>query len=129
VSPGAYLHDAEDPSDHFTIVPNDFLRDPGLTGLEKALGAYIKSHAPGYRLTVTQMVAEFAETTHAIRKALRSLESKGHLTWRQARAEGGRYGQGDRRFRFKADSAATGSRLTACGDTACGETHTSKTRT
>jgi hypothetical protein len=103
----AYFHDGDDPSDHFTNVPNAWLRSPELTAMEKLVGAYIKSHRPDYPLTFEQMVSEFAEGRDAIRAALRGLEAKGHLRRAQRRGMTGRFGGSDRAFRFRADSAAT----------------------
>lgn len=78
------------PADSFTIIDNNWLRDPRLSWKAKGLLAYIASHAAGHTLRTEQIQAEGADSRDAIRSGLRELEEAGYLTRVQQRGEGGR---------------------------------------
>jgi hypothetical protein len=78
------------PADRFTIIDNDWLRDPRITWKAKGLLAYIASHAVGHVLRTEQIIAEGADSRDAIRSGLRELEEAGYLTRVQQRGEGGK---------------------------------------
>lgn len=76
----------------FTQVPNHWLRDGRLSARAKGILAYICSHAPGYDLTVKQMVAEMKDGQDAIYAGMKELETAGYLQRDRQRAERGRLG-------------------------------------
>jgi hypothetical protein len=78
------------PADRFTIISNDWLRDPRLSWKAKGLLAYIASHAKDYRLTTEQIMSEGKEARDAVRSGLRELEEAGYLRRVDVRDERGR---------------------------------------
>jgi hypothetical protein len=76
--------------DHFTIIPNEWLRDRRLTLCDKGLLAYITSHAAGYALTIAQIVAESKNGYDAINTALKHLEKIGYLRRERRRGPNGK---------------------------------------
>lgn len=78
------------PTDRFTIVSNDWLRDSALSWKAKGLLAYIASHAPGHALTSDQIVAEGTDGRDAVRAGLVELEQRGYLKRVKLRGEGGK---------------------------------------
>lgn len=67
------------PTDNFVSVPNAWARDHRLDYAAKGMLAYILSHAPGYRLTMEQMIDESTSGRDAVRRILRDLERVGYL--------------------------------------------------
>lgn len=70
-----------------------WLRDPKLSFKAKGLLAYLMSHAEGYRLTATQIIAETTDGRDAVRAALRELETQGYIHRSQRRGPNGRLGE------------------------------------
>jgi hypothetical protein len=85
----------EPPADNFTRVPNDWLRDPKIRGLAKAVLAYLMSHRSGYRLTIKQMATEFKEREDALYAAVKELIAAGYVRRVQRRLPGGVVGEVD----------------------------------
>jgi hypothetical protein len=83
------------PTDGFARVPNDWLRDPKVRGLSKAVLAYFLSHRSGYRLTVKQMAAEFKEGEDALYAAVNDLVAAGYVKRVQRRTTRGVVGEVD----------------------------------
>ncbi len=83
------------PEDRYTRVPNDWLRDPKIRGLAKAVLAYLLSHQSGYALTVKQMAAEFKEGEDALYAAVNELIKAGYVLRQQRRGQKGVVGQVD----------------------------------
>lgn len=81
--------------DHFTIVPNEWLRDARLSRRARGLLAELMSHAPGWETSVESLVASGPEGRDAIRGALAELESCGYLQRSQGRDESGRLAGAD----------------------------------
>lgn len=78
------------PADRFTIISNDWLRDPRISWKAKGLLAYIASHAPGHVLSTDQIIAEGDDGRDAVRAGLAELERAGYLTRHVIRDEKGR---------------------------------------
>lgn len=81
--------------DHFTIVPNAWLRDARLSRRARGLLAELMSHSPGWETSVESLVATGPEGRDAIRGALIELERLGYLARTQARDEAGRLAGAD----------------------------------
>lgn len=81
--------------DHFTIVPNDWLRDRRLSRRARGLLAELMSHQVGWEITIESLVEAGPEGRHAIRMALAELEAAGYLQRVQGRAETGHWGGTD----------------------------------
>lgn len=78
------------PTAGFTIVPNDWLRDPRISWKAKGLLAYIASHQEGYQLTRDQIVSEATDGRDSVLAGMRELEDAGYLTRVKVRGEGGK---------------------------------------
>jgi hypothetical protein len=76
--------------DHFTMVPNAWLRDPRLPLSDKGLLAYITSHAPGHPLTIEQVIAESTNGYDSVNAAMKRLEALGYLRRERQRGENGK---------------------------------------
>lgn len=77
--------------DHFTQIPNTWIRDKRLSYKAKGLLTYILSHAAGYELTVEQIIEDSADGESAVRTGINELEKCGYLV-RQRRRSGNRLG-------------------------------------
>jgi len=109
------------PADEFTIISNAWLRDARLSWRAKGLLVYIASHAPGYRLTMEQMITEGTDQRDAVRSTLKELETAGYLV--RTRIHDKITGQmGSYDFELTAPSAPP-------VQTQDGETHSGKGRT
>lgn len=81
-------------SKQFAQVPNHWARDSSLSMQAFGLLSYICGHAPGYDLTVEQVVGEFRDGKHAVLSAMRELEERGYLV-RHVRRKSGRFAEYD----------------------------------
>jgi hypothetical protein len=77
-------------SAHFTMVPNQWLRDGRLTLKAAALLFLLLSHEPGWRTSVRQLVADRQEGRDAIMAGIAELEKYGYLRREQTRDEKGK---------------------------------------
>jgi len=81
------------PSADFSMMRNHWFRDPRLSDRAKGRLAYLATHAPGYRLTMEQQIAETKDGRDGVYAALRELVDLGYLERRQARSPDGRLGE------------------------------------
>lgn len=78
--------------DHFTQIPNDWLRDTRLTFKARGVLAMIMSHNAGWSLSIASLAARNQEGKDAIRSAIKELEDVGYLL-RTQENDGGRFGE------------------------------------
>jgi hypothetical protein len=78
--------------DHFTQIPNDWLRDNRLTLKARGLMALLMSHREGWSLSINTLANQNQEGKDAIRSAIHELEQCGYL-YRTQVNEGGKFGE------------------------------------
>lgn len=78
--------------DHFTQIPNEWLRDTRLSFKARGLLALVMSHSQGWSLSVNYLAENNQEGKDAIRSAIQELEQYGYLTRTQVN-EDGRFGE------------------------------------
>lgn len=78
--------------DHFTQIPNHWLRDTRLTFKARGVLALIMSHREGWSLSIASLAHANQEGKDAIRSAVKELEDHGYLKRTQANEEG-RFGE------------------------------------
>jgi hypothetical protein len=78
--------------DHFTQIPNEWLRDTRLSFKARGLLALVMSHSRGWSLSINALAEQNQEGKDAIRSAINELERFGYLTRSQIN-EGGRFGE------------------------------------
>ena len=71
-------------TDHFTIIPNAWVRDPNLTRRARGLLAELLSHQEGWKVSTESLWRAGTEGRDAVRKAVQELEDAGYLR-REAR--------------------------------------------
>lgn len=71
-------------TDHFTIIPNAWVRDPNLTRRARGLLAELLSHKEGWKVSTDSLWKAGTEGRDAVRKAVQELEDAGYLR-REAR--------------------------------------------
>ena len=71
-------------TDHFTIIPNAWVRDPNLTRRARGLLAELLSHKEGWKVSTDSLWRAGPEGRDAVRKAVQELEDAGYLR-REAR--------------------------------------------
>lgn len=76
---------------HFTQIPNEWLRDNQLTFKARGLLALIMSHSQGWSLSIGKLAQESMEGKDSIRSAIAELEARGYLTRKQENF--GRFGE------------------------------------
>lgn len=67
------------PTDHFTIIPNAWMRDESLSWAARGLLAWIQSHADGFPITEEAIIAAGPGERAAVRTMTRALEEAGYL--------------------------------------------------
>lgn len=75
--------------DHFTTIPNAWLRDPNMTRRARGLLVELLSHREGWSVTVESLARAGREGKAAISRDLRELEELGYLRREQSRTESG----------------------------------------
>lgn len=65
--------------DHFTQIPNDWLRDNRLSFKARGILSMIMSHREGWSLSINSIAAQNQEGKDAIRSAIQELEETGYL--------------------------------------------------
>lgn len=75
----------------FTVVGNDLLQHPTLSGLAIGLGAHIQSLPDGADASVKRLTLRFREGEVSIRRALNELAGAGYLERRRVALGGGRF--------------------------------------
>lgn len=78
--------------DHFTQIPNAWVRDERLSFKARGLLVLILSHTAGWSLSINTLAKQNQEGKDAIRAAIQELETLGYLTRTQVN-EGGRFGE------------------------------------
>ncbi|MFC9769329.1 hypothetical protein [Rhodococcus jostii] len=78
--------------DHFTITPNEWVRDKRLTRRARGLLVELLSHREGWEITTEALVRNGVEGRDAIKTAIRELEGCGYLVRVQTKNSGNRYG-------------------------------------
>jgi hypothetical protein len=78
--------------DHYTQIPNDWLRDVRLTFKARGVLALIMSHTAGWSLSIASLAARNLEGKDALRSAIKELEDIGYLL-RTQENDGGRFGE------------------------------------
>jgi len=73
------------PADHFTIIPNDWLRDERLSWKARGLLAYLMSHRVGWETSLERLASEGPDGRDAVRSGLTELTEAGYLAVRRAR--------------------------------------------
>jgi hypothetical protein len=79
--------------DHFTQIPNSWLRDRRLSLKAIGLLAQLISHAPGWSLSINSLASYNGVSKDSIRTAIKELEGFGYLIKQQERSEGGRFSE------------------------------------
>lgn len=78
------------PTDHFTIISNDWMRDSRLPFAAKGLLAWLAGHADGFDITEEAIIAVGPDGRGAIRTMTKALEEAGYLRRERAYStEGG----------------------------------------
>lgn len=77
---------------HFTQIPNAWLRDDRLSFKARGLIGLVMSHSGGWSLSINSLAEQNQEGKDAIRSAIAELEKFGYLTRTQIN-EGGRFGE------------------------------------
>lgn len=77
--------------DHFTQIPNAWVRDPKLSFKARGLLACIMSHQSGWQMSVNSLSAFYKEGKDSIRSAIRELEEHGYL--KRTQENNGRFGE------------------------------------
>lgn len=67
------------PTDHFTIISNDWVRDKDLSWAARGLLAWMQSHADGYPITEASIIAAGPSERGTARTMTRELEKAGYL--------------------------------------------------
>lgn len=78
------------PQDHFTIVPNAWLRDPRLSRRARGLLVELMSHEPGWETSAERLAKVGPEGVAALKSALKELEAAGYLVRETTRDGRGR---------------------------------------
>lgn len=77
--------------DHFTQIPNDWLRDGNLSLKSRGLLGLLMSHKVGWSVSVASLVSQGLEGREAIRSAIKELEQHGYLERIQGHDEAGKF--------------------------------------
>jgi hypothetical protein len=78
--------------DHFTQIPNEWLRDTRLSFKARGLLSLVMSHSKGWSLSINSLAEQNQEGKDAIRSAISELENFGYLSRSQVN-EQGRFGE------------------------------------
>ena len=78
------------PQDHFTIVPNGWLRDARLSRRARGLLFELMSHEPGWETSAERLAKAGTEGVAALKAALKELEACGYLVRETTRDDRGR---------------------------------------
>lgn len=78
------------PQDHFTIVPNAWLRDVGLSRRARGLLVELMSHEPGWETSAERLAKVGTEGVAALKASLKELETAGYLVRETLRDNRGR---------------------------------------
>lgn len=73
------IHRGKLPNDHFTMVPNLWVRDSSLPWAARGLLVWLMSHAVGYKITENLICASGPASRDAVRTMIHALEEAGYL--------------------------------------------------
>lgn len=76
---------------HFTQIPNVWLRDSRLSFKARGILSLVMSHTQGWSLSIRQLANDSIEGRDAIRSAIKELEDLGYLT--RSQENNGRFGE------------------------------------
>lgn len=82
-------------TDHFTIIPNAWVRDPNLSRRARGLLAELLSHREGWDVSIESLWKVGTEGREAVRRAVKELEDAGYLHRQQAGGRGELFGTSD----------------------------------
>lgn len=99
--------------DHFTQIPNDWLRDGNLSLKSRGLLALLMSHKVGWSVSVASLVQQGLEGREAIRSAIKELEQNGYLERIQGHDEAGKF---EYTYRTKTPNGEGGSENPSTGN-------------
>ena len=83
------------PSDHYTMIPNEWLRDNRLTYSARGLLADLMSNKPGWTVTLESLAKNGPHGLSAIRRMVGELETVGYLKRVRTHDGAGRFGESD----------------------------------
>jgi len=83
------------PSDHYTMIPNEWLRDNRLTYSARGLLADLMSNKPGWTVTLESLAKNGPHGLSAIRRMVGELETVGYLKRARTHDDAGRFGESD----------------------------------
>jgi DNA-binding Lrp family transcriptional regulator len=82
--------------DHYTQIPNDWVRDSDISLKSIGLLAQIMSHTPGWNMSIRSLAKANKCSADAVRTAVKELEDKGYLVRsEQKHDQGGRFADFD----------------------------------
>lgn len=87
--------------ENFTIVPNEWLRNTGLSPVANFLLIYLLSHEVGYEIRVRQIVAETKIGVKAFRSAIKELQAENWVSVSRAKEADGKLGS----YRYELNSS------------------------
>lgn len=79
--------------DHFTTIPNAWIRDPRLSLKAKGLLAQLMSHSPGWSVTIRSLAEANGCGKDLVASAISELERFGYLSRRQERSDNGQFSE------------------------------------
>ncbi len=78
-------------TDHFTHLPNEWVRDERLSYKARGVLAVLVSHREGWQTSMAQLIAGGREGREAVQGAVAELEALGYLRRERVQGEGGRF--------------------------------------
>ncbi|MEU8618181.1 helix-turn-helix domain-containing protein [Streptomyces sp. NPDC048623] len=87
---GGVIHEHTRHTERFTVVGNDLIQHSEMTGLARAIGAYIQSLPSGSPVDIKTIAAQMHEGTTRTAAAMRELEAHGYLRRERVRLPNGR---------------------------------------
>ena len=80
------------PEDHFSLIANDFARDPRISLRTKGVYLYLRSHRDGWSMSVDRIAEALEVSRRTVTSAVTELEEHGYLVREQTTGERGRFG-------------------------------------
>lgn len=73
--------------DHYTMIPNDILRDPNVSPRAVKLYGFLRSHSTGFKVNVRGIATQMNMGKNSVNTAIKELESLGYIS-REWKSEG-----------------------------------------